>query len=275
MRIALIAAVVALGVAPEASTPSPAPAPSSVLSATLREIGRTSTVSPLCINTVVHANAAIAAALHDDESLTHAVATLKIVDLESNDLKRTQGLHLLDKNATELRHAAEVGLSEVTRLRELAKQTKDPAVKAELTAFADALGGALYRQKTAAVDMQRMIVIVEGHESLRDSARDVKQAQEDDFRSRGQVPAPDAFSAGGRNAGTPSGDPGPRTLGSMSTDDFRNMAAATPAARSARTDHEYSAMAKEAAKSLEAMEPDIARDEAKAASHTEGAISGC
>jgi hypothetical protein len=275
-RIALFAAVVALGVAPDASTPSPAPVPSGAAGVPLREIGRTSAVSPSCINTVVHANAAIAAALHDDESLTHAIATLKVVDLEANDLKRTQGLRMLDKNAVELRHAAEVGLSEVTRLRELAKQTKDPTIKKELTAFADALGGALYRQKTAAVDMQRMVVIVEGHESMRDSARDVKQTQEDDFRNRGQLPEPDAFSGSRTVGSTNPGDPGPHTLGSMGENgDLRNLAPATPSARSARTDHEYNAMAKEAAKSLEGMEPDILRDEGTAASHTDGAISGC
>ncbi len=227
----------------------------------MREIGRTTTIDPLCINVVVHANAAIGAALHNDESLTGSVAYLKTVDLESNDLKRTQGIHRLEKESTTLRRDAETGLSEITRLRELAKRTTDPNVKAELTAFADALGGALYRQKKAAVDLQRMIVIIEGHESLRETARDIKQTNEDKFRSRGQLPDATAFDDNKH---------GPN----INTQAVLNLPQPTPAGLE-RIDFHYSAIAKEAAKSLEAMVPEILSDESVAAGHTNAAVSGC
>ena len=61
------------------------------------------------------------------------------------------------------------------KLREYAANATDPARKEEFKTFADALGGALNRQKKAAAEFMRDVTIMRGREEAAD-ARDLMAA---------------------------------------------------------------------------------------------------
>jgi hypothetical protein len=130
-------------VAPEAS-PGVNPEP-------LKEIGRVRALSP-CSTMINHANEAISGTLGNDRALYVLGSTLHRIDLdtEENPAKRRHAVDVFYRligaikgNADEIQHR-------ITQLREQAGASADPARKLELNAFADALTGALDRQKRAA-----------------------------------------------------------------------------------------------------------------------------
>lgn len=214
--------------------PAPAPEPSS---GPLKEIGHVR-VSPVCGNIVVHANSAISSALRNDATLAHTVDRLQHMDLEANTLSLEQGIRELDNLAGQMRRDAVSGVGEVKRLRELAEKSTDPKRKAELKAFADSLGGALYRQKKAALDLGGFVAYLQYHDMSTPTEDDVKAAR---------LGGPDITSI-------PSSSPFYEGM----------MQKASP-----------NQMATEAALDFAGVLQDIAQDENRAADHTEGAVSGC
>lgn len=228
----LIAAVVATLVAAQ----PPAPAPSS---GPLKEIGRVR-VSAACGNIVVHANSAISSALRNDATMARTANRLRAMDLESSEMSMHRGLVELDRLAAQLHDDAIHGDGEVKRLRELADKATDPARKAELRAFADSLGGALYRQKKAAADLSGFIAYMQYHEMRTPSETEAKinGASQQDTVMR-TPPPPPAYEVGMHRTETPN------------------------------------QMAVEAATDFETRLREIAIDESRAADHSEGAVSGC
>lgn len=144
-----------------ATAPSPAPA-ASARPTPLQEIGRVRAL-PACTPIVVHANGAITQALDNDRGLAILTTNLRAIDFDRlNVIQRRNAINALDKQASEIRINAGNADGEIKRLREYAAASTDPQRKAELKAFADALGGALLRQKRAANEMMRDITIVQG-----------------------------------------------------------------------------------------------------------------
>jgi hypothetical protein len=148
----------------------PSPAPSSAPAATtqkptpLTEIGRVRAL-PACVPIVAHANGAITQALDNDRTLAIISTNLHNTDFDKlNFLQRRNAIEVLMKQAEAMRIASSAGDAEVKKLREYAKASPDPKRKEELKAFTDALGGALYRQKKAAVEFMRDITIMRGRE---------------------------------------------------------------------------------------------------------------
>jgi hypothetical protein len=142
----------------------PTPAPVALPPTPLREIGRT-TSRPVCTNIVVHANSAIMDSLNNDQDLTVAINHLQTTDIDgANAAERRKRLADLMSFASKIRTSSSAGNAEVKRLRELAAAETNPERKAELTAFADALGGALFRQKLAADDLAKLVTNVEGRQ---------------------------------------------------------------------------------------------------------------
>lgn len=140
----------------------PAPAATAAPPTPLTEIGRVRGRS-MCASIVVHANAAIDGALDNDRTFGSLMARLSTAELDGVDeISRRKTLDEIDKNASRIRIQALNGEGEVRRLRELAAASTDDERKKELRSFADALGGALYRQRRAALDLQRMVVILAG-----------------------------------------------------------------------------------------------------------------
>ncbi len=106
--------------------------------------------SAACGNIVVHANSAIFSTLRNDATLSLAIVRLRNLDLEASSLSLQKGIHELGRLADQLRDDANRGVGEIKRLRDLADRSTDPAAQGGVDGtFADALGGALYRQKRA------------------------------------------------------------------------------------------------------------------------------
>jgi hypothetical protein len=228
--IALLLLVLALASTPEPSTPP-------VTSSPLKEIGRVRAL-PACTTLVVHANSAIDSALRNDNALAVSVNRLKHVDLDANALSRSRGLNELMGISRDMRKQAVEAEGEVKRLREIAATSEDATRKEELKAFSDALGGAVFRQKRAADDLARFVVITEGRVAKAEAHMDMQTGGD----------SADGMTKPRANATLPPYSPSPLYLNET---------------------------AREAAKDFEARIALIVADEAKAADHSVGATSGC
>jgi hypothetical protein len=212
---------------------SPAPLPPA---GTLKEIGRVR-ASAACGNIVVHANSAIFSTLRDDATVSLAINRLRNLDLESSSLKLQQGIHELDTLATQLHDDSTHGVAEVKRLRDLADHTTDPVRKAELAQFADAIGGALYRQKKISLDLSGFVAYLQYHGMAAQDADATPEPLAPDFASTSASPAP--YYQGLSHQQTPN------ELASNAATDF-----------------------------AERMQQ-IGVDEVRASDHAEGAVTGC
>jgi hypothetical protein len=168
----LLPIVVALAAVAPVPAPSAAPAPASGSATSaakptpLTEIGRVRAL-PACVPIVAHANGAITQALENDRALAMLSTNLHGTDFDKlNSMQRRNAIEALMKQAEGMRVASSAGDAEVKKLREYAKVSPDPKRKEELTTFADALGGALYRQKKAAVELMRDVTIIRGREEV-------------------------------------------------------------------------------------------------------------
>jgi hypothetical protein len=149
------------------SAPPPSPlAQSAPPPSPLKEIGRVQSLS-VCSAVVVHANGAIGEALDNDQQLAIAINRLRTTDLDTpNEITRRNGMRDLATLASRIRLGAAAGSGEIKRLRSIAAQTADATRKAEIKAFADALDGALARQRKAGLDLDTMLVIIDGRRAV-------------------------------------------------------------------------------------------------------------
>ena len=153
LLLPLLAALAGAPEAPSAGVPAPAK---------LEEIGRVRSL-PACTPIVVRANSAISVALGNDSTLAILMTRLRNVDYDaSNVVGRKHVRDDLMAFSKRLHDAAVAGEADVRKLRELAAASPNPDRKAELKAFADALGGAIFRQKRVAFDLDRAVVVQEG-----------------------------------------------------------------------------------------------------------------
>ena len=159
--LALVMAVVVALVTPQPSpTASASPGP-------LKEIIRIRS-SSLCTEFATHVNAAIGSAVRNDTSLGQLVNTLLLPrtgdDLMDMGLRRRNAIDKLVAYADAVTKEWKDGEQEVNNLRDLAKNAVDPDEKAELKASADALGGALWRQRKVARDLDGFIAYLYAEE---------------------------------------------------------------------------------------------------------------
>jgi hypothetical protein len=230
--LSLLPLVVAL-----ASTPSPVPA-STARPTPLTEIGRVRT-TPICTTIVVHANGAITSALDNDRALAILTTNLMNTDFDRlNSLQRRNAIEEMMKQAGNIRINGKLADGEIKQLRAMAQASTDPARKAELKAFADALGGAIYRQTKVAAEFMRDVTIVQG----REDAREVR-----DIRERNNPP--------------------PEGLASMSMASQRAGMPDPPKS--------YNQVMRSVAADLSDLSTGIIADEGVAADHSIAATSGC
>jgi len=215
-------------------------APSAV-PVTLREIGRSRSPNGVCGNLVVHANSAIAAALHNDQVLARAIARLRSIDFENNALTRRNGLAELGRLAAELHDQSVHGDDELRRLDDLSGHSNETRHE-EVRAFSDALGGAFSRQRAVASDLSGFLNFLEYRE-----LRDVEGGIGD--------PNHGALDSLGRPASTLSGPP----------------AVTSPYEASGSPNR----MAQTAAGDFESRVAGVQLDETRAALHSEPAVTGC
>ena len=174
----LVSLVLAVALASSA-TPSPQVTPNPDPSAGgLREIGHVYS-SGECTAIATRANSAISSAIRNDQTVTIIVQTLRSVDLDSsNRITKINGLHELEQYATDLRTSAEHAKKQAIELRKLAKDSTDPVRKQELKTFADALSGAIERQRHIGGEMQGMLARIAGRDSTADVYRTVEHRQD-------------------------------------------------------------------------------------------------
>jgi hypothetical protein len=219
----------------------PTPAPSSTSRPTpLTEIGRVRAL-PACVPIVAHANGAITEALENDRTFSVIATNLRGTNFDKlNVNQRRVALERMLRQAEAIAKAAKTADAEVKRLREYAAASPDPKRKEELKAFADALGGAIYRQQKAAVEVQRDVLIMRS----RDEAQEMKEKIHDD---------------------------------DVNTPMTQRMGLSTP--RPLRPtpspDPEYDRHYKFLADKLDVLNEGIIRDEGIAADHSIAATSGC
>jgi len=155
----------------------PAPAPASTAPAvsagtkTLREIGRVRARSVFCSQVIGHADDAIQTALGNDTRMAFTISNLRTIDMDGSPVKKANGTHQLLGEYTQLRAAAVAGEGQVKLLRADADAATDPDQKAELKRFADALAGALERQKKMADRISRYVAYADAHAALDENAQ--------------------------------------------------------------------------------------------------------
>lgn len=145
-----------------AGLPSAAAAPSPAPTATpqLKEIAHVRSTSA-CGEVAAHANAAIGAALSNDAILDQTISLLRDRSLNGNAIERRNALERLTQLSNQLAARYGDGNAEVRRLRALADRAATPAAKANLMAFANWLGGALWRQKRIGRDLDGFIAALD------------------------------------------------------------------------------------------------------------------
>ncbi|HMD01512.1 MAG TPA: hypothetical protein VKG44_00980 [Candidatus Baltobacteraceae bacterium] len=236
-KIAVLAATFAFAASGVASPPPIVAAPDQS-DAPLREIGHVRATDPLCKSLVSHATAAVNVFLDDNLRIAQTVQLLRTIDLDSSPLAKSLGSRDMTRRYVTLRASAVQGVGEMKAFLDEAKTEPNESQRAELIAFANALEGAIYRQKKIAEDLSRFIAYVDSHDGLtsdeQEEARVALQAAQNDSRT-----FVDPF--GWENDIPP----------------------------------QLSQRAKYGAEQLEQRSKPIASDAARAAAHVEGAFSGC
>lgn len=157
--------MLAIVLAALAVSPSPSPTPFLKTIITVQS-------TPLCGAFAAHTNAAIGSAVQNDQTLGSTILTLRSNNLAGTVLDRNFEIHRLTSLADSIYKQYRAGLGEVNKLRELAKQATDPQERAEMTASADALGGALYRQHLIQRDLDGFVAFLEASDMMTDDTAD-------------------------------------------------------------------------------------------------------
>ncbi|HUY11611.1 MAG TPA: hypothetical protein VMV73_05050, partial [Candidatus Dormibacteraeota bacterium] len=163
--------VVALGIA---AAPNPIPAASPLPH--LKLIIELHSTSALCGNFVTHANGAIASDNRNDVALGNVVASLRHRDINHNILSWERGIQYFNAEAVAINTDWANGEREVNQLRALSATTKDPQEKKSLMDSANALGGALWRQRKIARDLQGFVAQLQGEQGVRETNQQVSDA---------------------------------------------------------------------------------------------------
>lgn len=174
MRVVAAAlAVLAIGIGSgreaRAMVPEPSPSPesraagSSAIDAPLKEIGRIRVTTPLCKALVGTAARAVAIETENDRRLAIAETTLSTIDLDRNELLKYQGVREITKQYVDLRTSALAGNQLMRDFREQAKAAPTFEQRDSLKTFADALDGALRRQRLLADDIGRLVAYLDAH----------------------------------------------------------------------------------------------------------------
>jgi len=248
----------ALVLAAIAASPSPSPSPDATATPPALRVIATVHSSTACAEIVSHANAAIASALANDTSLAATIKALQAVELDGNVIKHRNGLDDLGNYAKKINLEALAGDAEIKRLRKLASDSTDPQRKKELTAFANWLGGAMWRQRKVARDLNGFVATMDFYDmsTLDDSEKNMDIAlfgSPDDRPVSIAETSPTGIRARNVFGGTDGG----------------------PVAPPREQRPTYDSMAKAAGADFTLRLPAIANDESLAATHVGQALAGC
>jgi hypothetical protein len=168
LAFALVAAFAAATVSSPGPQASPTEAP-------LREIGRVRATTPLCKTLAAHASAAVDQEQQGDRRVLLTVISFRTDEFDKSVITKNSSTTDLRHQFVALRAGAVAGLAEVKAFRDSLKEVTDPTQKADLEKFADALAGALNRQKKLAEELGRYIAWLDSQEWMSDQDRDDAQ----------------------------------------------------------------------------------------------------
>jgi hypothetical protein len=159
---ALLLSVSVAMAAETTAAPVPAPEPSPAAT-TLPEIGRVRT-SSACQAIIAQASVAIKGAVRNDRRIISLATVMDRISVNATVGKdKTPAVDVLAQWATSIESDVGEAQAAVDRLRALAAAATDATRKRELKAFADALSGALARQKDAAHEVKRGLFLIGAH----------------------------------------------------------------------------------------------------------------
>jgi hypothetical protein len=142
------------------------PAAADVKLTPLREIGHVKATTPFCQAIIDHATKAVTLGIDNDHKIGVVVQTMRSSDFDTSLLSKNNALHELGLQYAPLTEQAVAAEKAAKALRVDAQQAPTPEEAKELTAFADALDGALHRQRTIARDLASMIAIFNMHPNV-------------------------------------------------------------------------------------------------------------
>jgi hypothetical protein len=140
--------------------------------APLKEIGRVKATTAFCQAIIDHAAKAVTLGIDNDRKIENVVRTLRTADLDSNELSKNRALLDLANQNAPLSEQAIAAEKAAKALRVDAAKAPTPEEAKELLAFADALDGALHRQRTIARDLGGTIAFFGAHPSVTKEERD-------------------------------------------------------------------------------------------------------
>ncbi|MHB8145648.1 MAG: hypothetical protein ACYDGM_00100 [Vulcanimicrobiaceae bacterium] len=155
---------------------SPSPMPSASPVPALHEIMRVRS-SALCAEFASHANGAIDAATSNDTTLVRLVDSLGRAKMDDSRLAWNNELLRLERMSDKITQQWRTGEREVAQVRALAAKSTDPQEKSELTSSANALGGALWRQRRIARDLDGFIAFMETDQMMTNTVAEGKANQ--------------------------------------------------------------------------------------------------
>lgn len=160
---ALLSAALIAALLPPAPAATPSAAPSD---APLREIGSVRATTAFCKKMAETAVDAVDVTLNNDVKLVGISGALRTLDFDSNQLAKHRSTEELRKRFASLRASAVEGEREIRQFRADAKAATDPEQRAALEHFADALAGAVNRQKKLADGIGGYIAKLDSSEPL-------------------------------------------------------------------------------------------------------------
>jgi hypothetical protein len=130
-----------------AATPVPSAPPADQSGPPLREIGRVRAATPFCKAVVEKSATAVGTAFDTDNVIALIVSDMRRVDLDSSILKNRAGIAELFERYATLGALTEQGDRDIRALRTQIKESTDDDERADLSAFANSLAGAIGRQR--------------------------------------------------------------------------------------------------------------------------------
>jgi len=152
--------------------PPPSPTVSAPAQSPLREIGHVRATTPFCKATLETADLGIEIALGNDLRLQDIEGTFRHAQLDRGIPLKAAALQSLRRQYVSLRAATVAGDGVMKQLKSQAAGAPTPEQAKAMASFADALAGALFRQKTLADTVGRAVVILENHPMITDEEHD-------------------------------------------------------------------------------------------------------
>ena len=157
---------------------TPGPQPSATAGARplsaepLKEIGRVHAMTTFCTAIIDHATLAVTDGVDNDGQISKLVVDLHSLDFDSSELAKRRSLATLSALYTRFVTQAVAAEHAAKALRVDAKKAPSDERAKSVTAFADALDGALHRQRTIARDLASILATFDNQPQMSAADRD-------------------------------------------------------------------------------------------------------